>query len=82
MKSDLNVRFISWRGVEMRRSVILVLSLIVLGGVGFFGQSQQALAKPRKGHLLYMTLSAGYKHASVAPSEAVVKEIGERSGLV
>jgi len=65
----------------MRRSIILVLSLIVLGSVGFFGQNQQALAAPRKGHLLYMTLSAGFKHASVAPSEAVVKEIGERSGL-
>jgi uncharacterized protein len=65
----------------MRRSVILVLSLIVAGSVGFFGQSGQVLAKPRKGHLLYMTLSAGYKHASVLPSEAVVKEIGERSGL-
>jgi type 1 glutamine amidotransferase len=65
----------------MRRSFILVLSLIVLGGVGFFSQSRQALTQPREGHLLYMTLSAGFKHASVAPSEAVVKEIGERSGL-
>ena len=65
----------------MRRSFILILSLIVLGGLAFFGRSGQAFAKPRKGHLLYMTLSAGYKHASVLPSEAVVKEIGERSGL-
>lgn len=65
----------------MRRSVILVLSLVVLGGVAFSGQSGQALAKQRKGHLLYMTLSAGYKHASIPTSEKVVKEIGERSGL-
>jgi len=65
----------------MRRTVILFFCLTVVGGVGFFGPSQQALAKPRKGHLLYMTLSAGFKHASVLPSESVVKEIGERSGL-
>lgn len=30
--------------------------------------------------LLYMTLAAGYQHASVAPSESIVKEIGRRSG--
>ena len=65
----------------MRRSLILVLSLIVLGGAGFFGLSRQAQAQPRKGHLLYMTLSAGFKHASIPTSEKVVKEIGERSGL-
>ncbi len=35
---------------------------------------------PRRHRLLYFTLSAGYKHASVAPSRAIVKEIGERSG--
>ena len=48
-----------------------------------FFPSQQGLAKSkeRKGRLLYMTLSAGFKHSSVAPSEAIVKEIGERSGL-
>ncbi len=34
----------------------------------------------RKGRLLYFTLSAGYKHASVAPSRAIVTEIGEKSG--
>ncbi|HZT71385.1 MAG TPA: ThuA domain-containing protein [Terriglobia bacterium] len=65
----------------MRNSFILVLSCILMTGAGFFSFSQKALAKPRKGHLLYMTLSAGYKHASVAPSEGIVKQIGERSGL-
>jgi type 1 glutamine amidotransferase len=65
----------------MRRPFTLVLSCIVIAGAGFIGFNQKALAKPRKGHLLYMTLSAGYKHASVAPSENIVKEIGERSGL-
>ena len=65
----------------MRRSFILFLSLIVLGGVGIFSQAGRALAKQRKGHLLYMTLSAGFKHASIPTSEKVVKEMGERSGL-
>jgi uncharacterized protein len=65
----------------MRRSLVLVLSSIVLSGMGFFGLGGQALAKSSKGHLLYMTLSAGYKHASIPTSESVVKEIGERSGL-
>lgn len=65
----------------MRRSVSLFLSLVVAGGAAFFGLSQQALARQHKGHLLYMTLSAGYKHKSVLPSEAIVREIGERSGL-
>jgi uncharacterized protein len=65
----------------MRRLAILILSSIVMGFVGFFGQGQAALAKPRKGHLLYMTLSAGYKHASVLTSEAIMKEVGQRSGL-
>jgi uncharacterized protein len=35
---------------------------------------------PKKGHLLYMTLSAGYHHASIDLSKQIVKEIGERSG--
>src|ERR1051326_1981372 len=65
----------------MRRSLILVLSSMVLSGMGFFGLGGQALAKSGKDHLLYMTLSAGYKHASIPTSESVVKEIGERSGL-
>lgn len=65
----------------MRRAIILFVSLILVGGMEFLGHSRQALAKPRKGHLLYMTLSAGYKHASIVPSEAVVREIGQRSGL-
>lgn len=65
----------------MRRSLILVLSSMVLSGMGFFGLGGQALAKSGKGRLLYMTLSAGYKHASIPTSENVVKEIGERSGL-
>jgi uncharacterized protein len=35
---------------------------------------------PRKGRLLYLTLSAGFKHATVAPSRDIVTEIGKSSG--
>ncbi len=38
------------------------------------------LQKGRKGRLLYLTLSAGFKHTSVAPSRTIVQEIGEKSG--
>jgi len=34
----------------------------------------------KKGRLLYLTLSAGFKHDTVAPSRDIVKEIGEKSG--
>jgi uncharacterized protein len=59
--------------------IVVFLMAVVLAGVVV--PSERGMAKERKGKLLYMTLSAGYKHASVAPSEAIVKEIGERSGL-
>ncbi|MCL5006090.1 MAG: ThuA domain-containing protein [Acidobacteria bacterium] len=64
----------------MRRAGIVVFLTTMVLGV-FLGPCQQGFARQRKGRLLYMTLSAGFKHASVAPSEAIVKEIGERSGL-
>ena len=64
----------------MRRAGIIVFLMAgVLAGV--LASSGQGEAKERKGKLLYMTLSAGFKHSSVAPSEAIVKQIGERSGL-
>ena len=33
-----------------------------------------------KRRLVYLTLSAGYQHASVAPSRDIVRKIGEKSG--
>lgn len=60
-----------------RAMVVLAgVCLLVAGlpGTGF-------CRSKHKGRLLYMTLSAGYKHASVAPSREIVKEIGEKSGL-
>ncbi len=56
----------------------LILATAVCGA--FLSQPQPGHAqKPAKGRLLYLTLSAGFKHASVAPSRAIVKEIGEKS---
>ncbi len=34
----------------------------------------------KKGRLLYLTLSAGFKHDTVAPSRDIVRGIGEKSG--
>lgn len=65
----------------MRRAGIVLFSLLAVLVAFFPSQPGQAKSKQRKGRLLYMTLSAGFKHSSVAPSEAIVKEIGERSGL-
>ncbi len=39
-----------------------------------------AQGTPHKGHLLYLTLSAGFKHDTVAPSRDIVAEIGRSSG--
>ena len=35
----------------------------------------------KKGRLLYLTLSAGFKHDTAASSRDIVKEIGEKSGV-
>jgi type 1 glutamine amidotransferase len=46
-----------------------------------WGAAVPSLARvPGKRRLLYLTLSAGYKHTSVAPSRDIVREIGGRSG--
>ena len=55
-----------------------VVALALAAGAGLARPS--AAQSPRPGHLLYLTLSAGFKHATVAPSRDIVKEIGEKSG--
>jgi type 1 glutamine amidotransferase len=55
-----------------------ILLLILLAASSF---ASRAAAQPaHKGHLLYLTLSAGFKHDSVPLSRDIVKEIGQRSG--
>jgi uncharacterized protein len=59
----------------------LLLALLVTGVTLIAPLDPHAAPQvPRKGHLLYMTLSAGFKHATVAPSRDIVAEIGQNSG--
>lgn len=52
-----------------------VLVLIIFSGVGSSGGKTH-----KSGKLLYLTLSKGYHHKMVEPSEPIVKAIGEKSG--
>ena len=63
----------------MRKHQIHLLVLFFLALVA--SVSQIGFARPaKKGKLLYMTLSKGFHHQSVALSKQIVKEIGEKSG--
>lgn len=58
-------------------SLVLASTLVCI----YLARPQASLAKkPKNGKLLYLTLAAGFKHASAPPSRAIVKEIGEKSG--
>jgi len=52
----------------------------VVAGVCLVGAHIGLAQKQNKGKLLYLTLSAGYKHSSAATSREIVKQIGEKSG--
>ena len=55
--------------------VVAVFALVIFSGPG------RAWGKtPKSGKLLYMTLSKGYHHKSVEPSEPILKAMGEKSG--
>ena len=58
---------------------VLPLATLLLWGVALGPQAGGA-SEHKKGRLLYLTLSAGFKHDSVAPSRDIVKAIGEKSG--
>ncbi len=62
----------------MRKLILssLILCAVLVARLGRPGVAES----PKKGKLLYMTLSAGYKHAVVPFSRQIVKEIGEKSG--
>jgi len=65
----------------MRKSANLFLPLSLLLVSTYARRPESLLAnEQKKGHLLYLTLSAGFKHDTVAPSREIVKEIGEKSG--
>jgi len=58
---------------------VLPLATLLLWGVALGPQAGGA-SEHKKGRLLYLTLSAGFKHDSVAPSRDIVKAIAEKSG--
>ncbi len=64
----------------MRRAWVTFLVTPAFAFIFLTGGRPGLARNPKKGSLLYMTLSAGYKHSSVAPSRDIVKEIGEKSG--
>ncbi len=65
----------------MNKSRVVPLILIAIVLLAVLGGPQAGKAKKaKKGRLLYLTLSAGFKHAVVPYSREVVKEIGDRSG--
>lgn len=55
---------------------------LVLGLAGFLIAPVAGNARPHKQrHLLFFTLSAGYKHASIPTGVQVIEQIGEKSGV-
>jgi type 1 glutamine amidotransferase len=65
----------------MRHFKFTLLMLISAFSLCALKESRPIQAKEqKKGRLLYMTLSAGYKHAVIPFSTEVVKQIGDKSG--
>lgn len=65
----------------MRKCGLLLLIFSVVVGWGYLFRTQPGEAQlHRKGRLLYLTLSAGFKHEVVPFSRQIVKEIGDKSG--
>src|SRR5712692_1114831 len=65
----------------MRRRPFLLLILVAILSFAFLIPPRPSRgANTHKGKLLYLTLAAGYKHSSAAPSREIVKQIGEKSG--
>lgn len=65
----------------MRNYKPAILILIVALAFAAWAGTESGLAKaPKKGKLLYMTLTKGYHHESVELSKQIMKEIGDKSG--
>jgi type 1 glutamine amidotransferase len=63
---------------KCRCSFMLSLMLVISGMLLLPPRSQAR--PPRKRHLLFFTLSAGFKHASIPTGVRVITEIGNKSG--
>jgi len=65
----------------MRKSVWLLYLIALSFGFVILARHGEARGPAsKKGNLLYLTLTAGYRHASIPLSREIVKEIGEKSG--
>src|SRR5947199_3091321 len=65
----------------MRKFGLFVLILIALAGPTYLLRVQPGQARSGR-RLLYLTMSAGFKHDSIPLSREIVKEIGEKSGAL
>lgn len=64
----------------MRKPAVLIFTFALVCAGLFFTSSPGIARSPKKRHLLFFTLSAGYRHASIPTAEGVIKKIGEKSG--
>ncbi len=64
----------------MRKPMYAMLSLAILVLVLAIPAPPTSAKAPKKGKLLYMTLSAGFHHDVVPFSTEIVKQIGDKSG--
>lgn len=65
----------------MRRCGLLCVGLAAVLASGHLFRPEAGLCEStKKGKLLYLTLTAGFKHSSVPLSREIVKEIGDKSG--
>lgn len=65
----------------MRKCAVVSLFLTMMVASSCLLEPRRALARGnKKEKLLYLTLSAGFKHGSVPLSREIVKEIGDQSG--
>jgi len=65
----------------MRKDGLLLVVLATVLALAFLGRVETAAAKePKKGKLLYMTLTKGWHHETIDLSKQIVKEIGDKSG--
>jgi hypothetical protein len=61
-----------------RRKLVLCLMLVMFGVLLI---PQNSPARPaRKRHLLFFTLSAGFKHGSIPTAVRVITAVGNKSG--
>lgn len=64
---------------SLSHALILLLATLLVWGYALRPHSARANDR-QKGRLLYLTLSAGFRHDTVTPSRDIIKGIGEKSG--